>query len=84
MRYRSLIGTMAILGGLAAYAGAIGLAAERLGAMPWFFQAGFYALAGTAWVVPAAYLTRWMQRPAVSAASSAHAGSSAPRSDRFP
>jgi hypothetical protein len=84
MRHRSLIGTMAILGGLAAYAGAVGLAAERVDTMHWLVQAGFYALAGTVWVVPAAYLTRWMQRSAVSAASSAHAGNSAPRSDRFP
>jgi hypothetical protein len=84
MRHRSLIGTMVILGGLAAYSGAVTLAAERIATMHWIVQAGFYALAGTAWVVPAAYLTRWMQRSAVSAASSAHAGNSARRSDRSP
>jgi Protein of unknown function (DUF2842) len=84
MRHRSLIGTMAILGGLAAYAGAVSLAAERMGTMNGLIQAGFYALAGTVWVVPAAYLTRWMQGSAVSAASSARAGNSAPRSDRCP
>jgi hypothetical protein len=88
MRHRSLIGTMAILGGLTVYAGAVALAGDRLAAQHWLVQVGFYAIAGTAWVVPAAYLTRWMQRSPVgygsSAASSARAGSSAPRNDKFP
>jgi hypothetical protein len=65
MRHRSLIGTMAILGGLTVYAGAVALAGDHLATEHWLVQAGFYAIAGTAWVVPAAYLTRWMQRSPV-------------------
>ena len=90
MRYRSLVGTMAILAGLTVYAGAVAFAGARMTDAHWLVQVGFYAIAGTIWVVPAAYLTRWMQRPTkasgstVSAARSARAGSSAPRSDRFP
>jgi hypothetical protein len=63
MKHRSLIGTMAILGGLVVYAGAVGLAADRLAEAHWLVQVGFYAIAGTVWVVPGAYVTRWMQRP---------------------
>ncbi|MBV8650333.1 MAG: DUF2842 domain-containing protein [Alphaproteobacteria bacterium] len=63
MRYRSLVGTMTILAGLTVYAGAVAFAGERLTAAHWLVQVGFYAIAGTIWVVPAAYLTRWMQRP---------------------
>jgi hypothetical protein len=62
MRYRSLVGTMTLLAGLTVYAGAVAFAGARMTAAPWLIQVGFYAIAGTIWVVPAAYLTRWMQR----------------------
>jgi hypothetical protein len=91
MRHRSLVGTMILLGGLAAEAGLVMSAAEWSGSLPWPVQALYYAVAGIAWVVPAAYLTRWMVSPGpaiggmpVSAASSGLAGSSARRSGRSP
>jgi hypothetical protein len=91
MRQRSLVGTMILLGGLAAEAALVMNVAEWSAALHWSLQALFYALAGIAWVVPAAYLTRWMVRPdpaaaggRLSAASSGPAGSSARRSGRSP
>jgi hypothetical protein len=59
---RSLVGSMAILAGLALEAALIAHFAETLATLSWPAQAAFYALAGIAWVLPAAYLTRWMVR----------------------
>ena len=59
---RSLVGTFAILTGIALEAALVAGFAERLAALPWSVQAGLYALAGIAWVLPAAYITRWMVR----------------------
>ena len=91
MRHRSLVGTMILLGGLAAEAVLVMSVAEWSASLHWSLQALFYAIAGIAWVVPAAYLTRWMVSPdpatgrmRVSAARSGPAGSSARRSDRSP
>jgi hypothetical protein len=59
---RVLIGTAALLAGLAVYA----LLMMRLGAAlageHWAAQAVFYLVAGIAWVPVAARLTAWMQR----------------------
>ena len=61
MRWRLLIGTAALVCGLALYA----LAVMRfaVAALPdnELVRALFYAVAGLAWVLPAARLTRWIQ-----------------------
>ncbi len=63
-RQRKLVGTVILLIVLTIYA----LAAMVLGAalIPQLSNLGvflFHAAAGLLWVVPAAYLIRWMQRP---------------------
>lgn len=61
MRLRILYGTLLLIAGLGAYA----LLAMKLAVdwLPdhWAAQLGFYLVAGTAWLYPAAKLTRWMQ-----------------------
>lgn len=94
VRYRSLVGTIAILMLMAVVAALVLLLAERLTRASWLVQLVFYAVAGMIWVVPAAYVTRWMQAEGmqaegsadgpVSAASSGPEGSSARRSGRSP
>jgi Protein of unknown function (DUF2842) len=59
---RSLVGTFAILSGIALDAAIVAGFAERLATLPWPAQAAIYALAGIAWVLPAACVTRWMVR----------------------
>ena len=62
MRLRILFGTLVLIVGLAAYGLAVaGVAAHLLPPSP---LAGllFYAVAGMIWIVPAAWLVRWMQR----------------------
>ena len=62
MRLRLMIGTMVLVVGLAVYA----LLAMRLAvavlpdSTP--VQVVFYAVAGVAWVWPAAWLTRWIHQ----------------------
>jgi hypothetical protein len=64
MRLRILFGTLALVLGLAAYAlSATRLALWLLPEQGWA-AALFYAVAGTAWILPAARLTRWMQQAA--------------------
>jgi hypothetical protein len=63
MRLRILFGTMLLLVGLALYAVAVTAAAQRLPGH-WAAAAVFYAVAGLAWIYPAAALVRWMQRAA--------------------
>ena len=61
-RWRHPVGLAALLIGLALYA----LIAMRVGAtaLPdhWLADLAFYAVAGVAWVWPAAKLVRWMGR----------------------
>lgn len=64
MRLRILLGTVILVVGLAAYALAVIWVAARLLPERWPIEAAFYALAGIAWIFPAARLTRWMQRAA--------------------
>src|SRR5689334_7500731 len=80
MRLRILLGTFILIFGLAAYCLVVmRLASEALPAH-WAVDALFYFAAGTLWILPAARLTRWMQRAAPTTPGSA--GSSSPRSDR--
>jgi hypothetical protein len=90
-RARVLVGAAALVGGLALYALAAVDLAGRVVPDHWAAQALFYAVAGVLWVIPAAWLTRWMQaapwpgperRDATS--RTAGAGIRAPRSGRSP
>jgi hypothetical protein len=62
MRLRILVGTAALVLGLAAYGLVIAALAARLMPPSPVLAFVIYALAGIAWVGPAARLTRWMQR----------------------
>ena len=63
-RTRKLIGTIAFLLALAIYAtGAAVIGSGRIALAPAWVQLAFYLTAGLAWVIPAALLIRWMQRP---------------------
>ena len=64
IRTRKLIGTVVLLAFLACYAFIAMLVAvvlevksSKIG------ELAFYVVGGLAWVVPAAWLVRWMQRP---------------------
>lgn len=61
MRLRVLAGTLILLLGLAAYALAVMSLAVRVLPDNLVVETLFYAVAGIAWVLPAAKLTRWMQ-----------------------
>lgn len=62
MRLRILFGTIALVLGLACYGLVVAaVAAYILPPGPWLALA-YYALAGTVWIAPAAWLVRWMQR----------------------
>jgi hypothetical protein len=63
LRLRILVGTAALVVGLALYALAVMLVAVELVPEHWAVQAVFYLVAGIAWILPAARLTRWMQAP---------------------
>ncbi len=64
VRTRKLIGTIVLLLFLGAYvlaAGSVG--AGRVASASGLSKLAFFVVAGLAWVVPAALLIRWMQRP---------------------
>ena len=61
MRLRILFGSVLLVLGLAVYAIVV-IAAARLLPDNQAAALAFYALAGIAWIFPAAKLTRWMQR----------------------
>ncbi|HUB95305.1 MAG TPA: DUF2842 domain-containing protein [Stellaceae bacterium] len=63
MRLRILVGTVVMLVGLAVY-GALAMVVATHLPQSAILEFGFYAVAGTAWVAPAALLTRWMARAA--------------------
>jgi hypothetical protein len=63
-RIRKLIGTVLLLVFLAFYAwAAAAIGAGRIALAPHWAQLAYFVAAGLAWVVPAALLIRWMQRP---------------------
>ena len=63
-RTRKLIGTIVFLLALAIYAtGAAMIGSGRITLAPAWVQFAFYLTTGLAWVIPAALLIRWMQRP---------------------
>ena len=61
MRLRILIGTIVLLTGLAVYAVAVMALIAKLPENA-VLDFAIYAVAGIAWVAPAALLTRWMLR----------------------
>lgn len=64
MRARKLIGTVVLLAFLAVYALVVMLVAVVLQVKDSkIVELLFYIIGGLAWVVPAALLVRWMQKP---------------------
>ncbi len=64
VRTRKLIGTVVLLLFVGAYAFAAGsIGAGRIASASGLAKFAFFLVAGLAWVVPAALLIRWMQRP---------------------
>ena len=64
MRTRKLVGTVVLLVCLIPYwlaVVAIAAALQVTGNKP--LELGFYVIGGFAWVPPAAWLVRWMQKP---------------------
>lgn len=59
VRTRKLIGSMAILGFLGVYIGAVALLGETLPPI-WWVQLVFFVVAGVAWGLPLIPLIRWM------------------------
>jgi Protein of unknown function (DUF2842) len=64
MRLRILLGTVILIVGLALYAAAVAVIAHRLLPPRTLIDLAFYAVAGIVWILPAAWLTRWMNRAA--------------------
>lgn len=64
MRIRKLAGTVALIVFLTLYALVVAaIAAGRITIASPLAQFAFFLVAGLLWVVPAAWLIRWMQRP---------------------
>jgi hypothetical protein len=61
MRLRTLYGTFALIFGLALYALLVMRLAIAILPDIWLAQIPYYAVAGVAWIWPAAKLTKWMQ-----------------------
>jgi hypothetical protein len=63
-RLRKFLGTIALLVFMAFYAmTAMTIAAAKLPGTSGFVQLVFFLVAGLAWVIPAAPLVTWMQKP---------------------
>lgn len=64
MRARKLVGTIALVAFLVAYAVfAMALGASRIVGSSSFYEGVYFLFAGLVWVIPAGFLVRWMQRP---------------------
>ena len=63
-RSRKFFGTIVLVAFVSVYAlTAMTIAAAKLPGSPGLVQLLFYIVAGLVWVMPAAILVRWMQRP---------------------
>ncbi|MGE4372928.1 MAG: DUF2842 domain-containing protein [Xanthobacter sp.] len=63
-RVRKFIGTVLMLVLVVVWAlGAMAISQGRVLELHWALQLVCFALLGSLWVVPAAYLIRWMERP---------------------
>ena len=61
---RKLLGTLAVLGSIILWS--IAATAIYVTALPnaeWWVLIVFFAIAGTSWFFPAAWIIRWMSRP---------------------
>ena len=64
-RIRKFLGTMIMVVFVTIYAfAAMLLSSALLPGTAWWVQTIYYAVAGLLWVVPAALLIRWMEKPA--------------------
>lgn len=63
MRWRLMVGTAVLVLGLAAYALLVMRLAVAILPENELVRGLFYAVAGIAWIFPAARLTRWIQAP---------------------
>ncbi len=64
MRTRKLIGTVLLLIFLAVYVtAAVMIGANHVVAAPAWVEFAYFLAAGLLWVIPAALLIKWMQRP---------------------
>ena len=64
MRLRILVGTVILLLGLVVYGAIAATVAVRFLSQNPLVEIAFYAVAGVVWILPAAWLTRWMQAAA--------------------
>ena len=64
MRLRILVGTVILLLGLVIYGAIAAMVAVRFLSQNPLVEIAFYAIAGVVWILPAAWLTRWMQAAA--------------------
>jgi len=63
-RLRKLVGTVVLTLFICLYAlTAMTIGAAKLPGTSWAVQLAYFAVAGLIWVVPAALLVKWMQRP---------------------
>jgi hypothetical protein len=63
-RTRKLVGTLGLIGLIVVYSIAVmAIYANLLGGAAWWVLVLFFALAGSLWFFPAAWLIRWMARP---------------------
>ena len=63
-RLRKLVGTVVLVVFVSLYAlAAMTVAAAKLPGTHWLVQLIFFLVAGLAWVIPAAPLVTWMQKP---------------------
>ena len=63
-RLRKLIGTIVLVVFVSLYAlTAMTVAAAKLPGASWLVQLAYFATAGLLWIVPAAPLIKWMQKP---------------------
>lgn len=64
IRTRKLVGTIALVAFLTIYAVvAMALGASRIVGSSSVYEGVYFLVAGLAWVIPAGFLMRWMQRP---------------------
>ncbi|MEM7570340.1 MAG: DUF2842 domain-containing protein [Pseudomonadota bacterium] len=58
--WRNLVGTLALLFGLALYGLIIAELSVQVGSLPFLVEVVFYIIAGLIWLWPARALVRWM------------------------
>ena len=59
--YRKPAGVLAIVVGLALYAGVVARLVAPIGMLPWFAAVPLYLVLGIAWLLPLKPLLQWME-----------------------